>query len=205
MLLEVYAPWCGHCKQLAPVYSELAAEVMKDKDLSARVIIAKANADEHRELAEKFGVRGFPTIKYIPRGKLAEGADDYNGGRTKDDFLSFLKTRDAAARDAVSIDALAPLAKKFFAAKKADLQSIADEARAAVDALASDDAYKGKMAAAQAHAALLAKAAEKGTVKFFQTERERLERVLASGSVTAAKLEAMALKADVLGTILEAK
>jgi len=60
------------------------------------------------------------------------------------------------------------------------------------------------MAAAQAHAAVLARAAEKG-VKWLKTERERVERVLDSGSVGAAKLEAMAIKADVLGTILEVK
>jgi len=222
VLLELYAPWCGHCKRLAPIWLELAAAIEADAELAKHFVLAKADADQHRALGEKFGVRGFPTIKFIARGKLSEGAEDYRGGRTKEDFLEFLKTRAAAARDVVSIDALAPIAKRALeaSAKKGGakeaaeaLRAAADEARAAVDALASDEAYKGKMAAANAHAALLKRAADKeaakkgsGGIKWFKAERERLERILASAGrgVAAAKVEEMALRADVLGAILAA-
>lgn len=218
VLLELMAPWCGHCKQLVPVMSSLAAAIKADADLSSRFVLAKGDADAHRALGETFGVRGFPTLKFIPRGKKAEGAEDYRGGRTVDDFLEFLKTRAAAAKDAVDVDVLKPLTQKMLAATGAaeELRGAADEARAAVDAIASDDAYKGKMPAANAHAALLARAADKAAgakkkageaaAKWLKTERDRLERVLATGSsVSAAKLEDMALKADVLTAILASK
>jgi protein disulfide-isomerase A6 len=214
VLLELYAPWCGHCKQLAPVMKALAAALKADADLGSRFVLAKGDADAHRALGETFGVRGFPTLKFVARGKRADGAEDYRGGRTVEDFLEFLRTRAAAAKDAVDVDALAPAAQKLLGATGAgdELRGAADEARAAVDAIASDDAYKGKMPAAGAHAALLARAADKAqgakkragdaARKWMQGERDRLERVLATGSVSAAKLEDMALRADVLTAIL---
>lgn len=39
-----------------------------DPELAARVVVAKVNADDHRELGERFGVSGFPTLKWIPAG-----------------------------------------------------------------------------------------------------------------------------------------
>jgi protein disulfide-isomerase A6 len=208
VFVELYAPWCGHCKSLKPVWASLAAAVAADKDLSSRVTVAKADADAHRAVGDKFGVAGFPTLKFVPRGRRADAAESYDGGRTHDDLLAFVRAKVAAAADAARVDALAPLSRQFLAAKKAaDLPAIAAEARAAVEALSADDGYAGKLAAAEAHAALLARAAEKGLVggEYFEAERARLERVVASGSVAGGKLEAMVLKADVLGAILEAK
>src|SRR5579859_4482176 len=50
---------CGHCKTLAPVYEQLADSFMHVKD---KVVVAKVNADEHRELGKRFGVTG----NYLP-------------------------------------------------------------------------------------------------------------------------------------------
>lgn len=46
---------CGHCKTLAPVYEQLADSLVHAKD---KVVVAKVNADEHRELGQRFGVTG---------------------------------------------------------------------------------------------------------------------------------------------------
>ena len=51
---------CGHCKHLAPVYEELADAYLHAKD---KVTIAKVDADAHRDLGQRFGVSGFPTLK----------------------------------------------------------------------------------------------------------------------------------------------
>lgn len=84
-LVEFFAPWCGHCKNLAPIYDELAAayEFAGDK-----VTIAKVDADEHKELGRKFGVQGFPTLKWFD-GK-SDKPSDYKSGRDFDSLSAFV-------------------------------------------------------------------------------------------------------------------
>lgn len=58
-LVEFFAPWCGHCKKLAPIYEELASSLDFAKD---KISIAKVDADAEKELGKRFGVQGFPTV-----------------------------------------------------------------------------------------------------------------------------------------------
>ena len=75
-LVEFFAPWCGHCKNLAPTYEELATNFAFASD---KVSIAKVDADEHKSLGKRFGVQGFPTLKWFD-GK-SDKPEDYKGGR----------------------------------------------------------------------------------------------------------------------------
>jgi len=87
VFVEFYAPWCGHCKSLTPIWDELG-EKYKDH---ANIVIAKSDATAN-EFAD-VEVQGFPTIKYFPAGGEMQ---DYNGGRTLDDFVKFLEPEAAA-------------------------------------------------------------------------------------------------------------
>jgi len=77
--LEFYAPWCGHCKRLAPVYEEVATA------LKGKVKVGKVNCDEEKTVCSQYAISGYPTILYKKDGSLRE----YNGGRTLDAFKSF--------------------------------------------------------------------------------------------------------------------
>ena len=56
-IVEFYAPWCGHCKNLAPEYKKAA------KALSGIVGVGAVDCDVHKSICGQYGVRGFPTIK----------------------------------------------------------------------------------------------------------------------------------------------
>ncbi|KAK2180538.1 hypothetical protein NP493_439g04066 [Ridgeia piscesae] len=81
-LVEFFAPWCGHCKNLAPEWARAASE------LKGKVKLGALDATVHTVMAGRYGIRGFPTIKMFPSGKK-DGAEDYEGGRTSSDIVSF--------------------------------------------------------------------------------------------------------------------
>jgi len=85
-LVEFFAPWCGHCKNLAPVYEELAAAFAAAGD---KVTIANVDADHHKDLGQRFGVQGFPTLKWFD-GKPGSEPEDYNGGRDLESLTKFV-------------------------------------------------------------------------------------------------------------------
>ncbi len=76
-MVEFFAPWCGHCKNLAPEWASAAEQTAGEN-----VRWGAVDADAHRDLGQRFGVKGFPTIKMFPAGsKKDSDAKDYNGPR----------------------------------------------------------------------------------------------------------------------------
>ncbi|RDL39518.1 uncharacterized protein BP5553_03858 [Venustampulla echinocandica] len=84
-LVEFFAPWCGHCKTLAPIYEQLAHDFSFAKD---KIVIAKVDADSEKSLGKRFGIQGFPTIKFFD-GK-SETPTDYEGGRDLESLSEFI-------------------------------------------------------------------------------------------------------------------
>jgi protein disulfide-isomerase A1 len=86
MLVEFYAPWCGHCKSLAPEWAKAAGTLADSHIKLAKV---DATLDSAKPLAEQFEVRGFPTIKFFRNMK----ASDYQGGRTEKDIVAWVNKK----------------------------------------------------------------------------------------------------------------
>ncbi|KAJ2881664.1 protein disulfide-isomerase precursor, partial [Coemansia aciculifera] len=81
-LIEFYAPWCGHCKTLAPEY-EKAATILKDENIS----LAKVDCTTAQALCEEMEIPGFPTLKVSKNGDFAT----YNGTRKESGIISYMR------------------------------------------------------------------------------------------------------------------
>ena len=77
---------CGHCKNLAPEWAALAT------NLKGEIKVAKVDATENKELGARFGVQGYPTIKFFPAGNKEDSAAvDYNGQRSEGEMAEWAR------------------------------------------------------------------------------------------------------------------
>jgi thioredoxin 1 len=66
LVVDLWAPWCGPCRMVAPVIQDLATE------FAGRISFAKLNTDENQRIAMKYGITAIPTIMLFAKGKLVE-------------------------------------------------------------------------------------------------------------------------------------
>lgn len=104
VLIEFYAPWCGHCKKLAPILDEVAVIFEKDPD----VVIAKMDATTN-DIPSEYDVRGYPTLYFSSAsGKVSQ----YDGDRTADAIISFINSnKESSAQSAVPVQTESESAK----------------------------------------------------------------------------------------------
>lgn len=140
VLLEFYAPWCGHCKALAPKYEELGS-LYASEELSKLVTIAKVDATANDVPDE---IQGFPTIKLFPAGKK-DSPVDYNGARTVEDLVEFIKEN--GSHKAVAAAAKKPETDDETVAEKAGEK--VEEAAESVKSAASEATEAAKSAAGE--------------------------------------------------------
>ncbi|KAG5084286.1 hypothetical protein AAZX31_19G215100 [Glycine max] len=193
VLVEFYAPWCGHCKALAPIYEKVAAAFNLDKD----VVIANVDADKYKDLAEKYGVSGYPTLKFFPKSNKA--GENYDGGRDLDDFVAFINEKCGTYRDgkgqltskAGIIASLDDLVKEFVSADSNEKKAVYSRLEEEVKKLKGSSARHGDL-----YLKLAKKGMEKGA-DYAKNEIQRLERMLEK-SVSPAKADEFTLKKNIL-------
>merc|ERR550517_1545386 len=94
VLVEFYAPWCGHCKQLTPIRDKLGEKYADH----ANIVIAKMDSTANE--LEEIKVQGFPTIKLIKAGD--NSIVDFDGERTEAGFVKFLEAQCGGDADAAA-------------------------------------------------------------------------------------------------------
>lgn len=90
VFVEFFESWCGHCRRLAPAISAAADTLAKEGLNDFK--IAQLLAGQNPKTAGRFGVQGYPTIKLFRQGEFAE---DYEGGRTAEDIVAYIKKKGA--------------------------------------------------------------------------------------------------------------
>ncbi|THG08840.1 hypothetical protein TEA_017866 [Camellia sinensis var. sinensis] len=200
VLVEFYAPWCGHCKNLAPTYEKVATAFKLERD----VVIANLDADKYKDLGEKYGVSGFPTLKFFPKSNKA--GEDYDGGRDLDDFVNFINEKCGTSRDSKGqltskagiVEHLDTLVKEFVSAGNDEKKAVYGKIEEEVEKLKGSPARWLLMA--YRYGKIYLKAAkscmEKGA-DYANNEIQRLDRMLKK-AISEAKADEFALKKNIL-------
>eukprot|EP00798_Chlamydomonas_sp_ICE-L_P003077 gene3077-13098_t len=91
--IAYFAPWCGHCKTLAPKFQELGTELKDNADVE----IAFVDCTQHRDICQTAGVKGYPTIKII---------------HNSEEYQAYRGPREVANLKAAAVDAVEALLKE---------------------------------------------------------------------------------------------
>lgn len=194
VLVEFYAPWCGHCKSLAPIYEKVATAFANEPD----VVIAKIDADTHKSIKEKVEVSGFPTIKFFGPNS-SKDSEEYSGGRTEEDFVKFINEKAGTHRMADGkLDNKAGVIAEFndIIAKiqkamtsPSELKEIAKDALAQIEKAGSDSAkYYSKV---------ISKIMEKGK-DYIDTEIQRLTKMIESSAISSKSMDSFTIRKNIL-------
>ncbi|KAF9556147.1 hypothetical protein EC968_008430 [Mortierella alpina] len=190
-LVEFYAPWCGHCKNLAPTYEKVAQDFKNDHN---KVLIGKVDATEEKVVAEKYGIKGYPTIKFFTAAGTVE---DYEGGRSQQDFIDFINKKVGTHRmiggllspTAGRIPELDELVSKFVKVSSDEKKAIKDRATELAATLTNSPSAKH-------YVRFLEKALT--IPNYAATEGARLAKIIAEKSVNHARLDDFCIRHNII-------
>jgi len=199
VLVAFTAPWCGHCKSLAPTWEKLAEDfASEDKVLVAKV---DAEAENSKRTAKDQGVASYPTIKFFPRG--SKTPEDYSGGRSEADLVTFLNEKAGTHRKvggglddtAGTIETLDKLVGKFTGG--ASLSDVVKDVAKEAASLKKQAQHKY----AEYYVRVFDKLAK--NEEYASKELKRLEGILKKGGLAPAKLDELTSKTNILRKFLE--
>ncbi|KAI1164279.1 thioredoxin-like protein [Nemania serpens] len=195
VLVAFTAPWCGHCKSLAPTWETVAEDFISEPS----VVIAKvdAEADNSKATAKEHGVTSYPTIKFFPKGSAEP--ESYDGGRSEVELLEFLNSKAGTHRvpgggldaTAGTIDILNHIALRYSAGAD-KLAELAAEAKKAAKSLSNDAQYKY----AEYYIKVFDKLAQ--NEGWVAKESARLDNIIKKGGLAPSKLDELQSKSNIL-------
>lgn len=194
VLVKFFAPWCGHCQHLAPIY-QAVSKVFVSED----VVIAEVDCDDNSDLCRRYNVEGYPTLKWFP--KAEKTGSEYSHGLELEDLVDFLNEQLATFRTtsggltekAGRNENLDKLARHFMISD--DKPSVLAEAKQLVEGSASLSG-SGKV-----YVKIMESIIEKG-ISFITTEKERVNRMLSTGSLAPQKVDDFTKRLNVLAQFL---
>jgi len=191
VLVEFYAPWCGHCKHLAPTWEKLASVYKNENE----VVIANIDAEKFGDVGSRYGVSGFPTLKFFPK-ENKEGVA-YEGGRELSDFVKFINEKTGTKRTESGrleetsgrVSSLDDLASTFLSSDKNSVLKTVEEK---VKTLKGSESTHGDLYVKYMKAIIT-----KGN-KFVETEKERLSKIIEGGSVSSQKIDEFTVRKNII-------
>jgi protein disulfide-isomerase-like protein len=84
-MIEFYAPWCPHCKNLTPIYVDAAKQLKKAKEKDIK--FGAVDCTKEQDLCQRYGIKGYPTIKTFVNGK----SKTYEGARESEPMIAHMK------------------------------------------------------------------------------------------------------------------
>eukprot|EP00123_Amoebidium_parasiticum_P000841 comp11741_c0_seq1/m.6331 comp11741_c0_seq1/g.6331 ORF comp11741_c0_seq1/g.6331 comp11741_c0_seq1/m.6331 type:complete len:362 (-) comp11741_c0_seq1:137-1222(-) len=187
VLVEFYAPWCGHCKALAPTWEKVA----QNFKLEPNCVVANLDATQHSDVAQKFEVQGYPTIKFFSAGDKTP--TDYNGGRDEADLMKFLNEKCGTHRKSGGLltDEAGRVASLDKIAKAVAEGGDAKEAAEKLETEGKDHAT------GSIYAKTAKKIAEKG-IDFVEKEIGRLSAMVSKGQIKLEKRDDFQYRLNIL-------
>ena len=213
VLVEFYAPWCGHCKRLAPIYEQVARVLERD----SHCVMAKIDVDDPKnaEIRTRFQIASFPTLSFFPAGSSDKWPRPYLKERTAEELLAFMNEKCGTFRTlegtltplAGRLPKLDGLAARFYAAvTEAARGTLLDEVKAYVQELKDHVSSSRKASAADYYVRVLERILRDGT-EYVKREHERLSKMLSKqaqglSALTGEKIDDITRKINVLSAVM---